>query len=243
MARLSNCEFPEPGAYMMTLRETATSLEAGALAEHYLVSHGKSGGLGSFVAHEPLGLARGDRVVIDSPRGREIGTILCLAGVRQSRLLGAVSSGTIVRPLNSADEIVLDQARVLEHRLFEASRQLAQSQNLPLEILDVDVFIEGRAVLQFVGAELAELDAFAQALSASFQLDIRLENLALPEEPADLEAHGCGKPDCGKAEGGGCSTCSTGGGCSSCGTGATDLRPYVSHLRTQMEAANRTPLL
>jgi cell fate regulator YaaT (PSP1 superfamily) len=211
-------------------------------AEHFLVSYGKSGGLGSFSVSEPLALERGDLVVVDTPRGRELGTVLCPASVRQARLLGAVASGTIIRPLSSDDDSALEEAHVLSRRLFDAGRQLAQSRELALEILDVDVFFEDRAVLQFIGDDLPELDAFAQALSDSFHLDIRLENLALPQAPA--ESHGCGKPDCGKTAGGGsCSTCSTGGGCSSCGSGATDLRPYFAHLREQMDAGQRTSLL
>ncbi len=211
-------------------------------AEHYIISYGKSGGLGSFSTPEPLTLDRGDRVVIDSPRGREVGTVLCPASVRQARLLGAVASGTIVRPLSVADQVTLESSQTLSQQLFDASRQLACERELPLEILDVDVFLEGQAVVQFIGADVPMLDTFAQALGNRFQLGIRLENLALPQEPA--EAHGCGKPDCGKTDGGGgCSTCSTGGGCSSCGSGATDLRPYFSHLREQMDTAQRTNLL
>ena len=47
--------------------------------EHYLVSHGRSGGLGRFSAPPSSKLNRGDRVLIDSPRGREVGTVLCEA--------------------------------------------------------------------------------------------------------------------------------------------------------------------
>jgi cell fate regulator YaaT (PSP1 superfamily) len=211
-------------------------------AEHFLVSYGKSGGLGSFSAAEPLALERGDRVIVDTPRGRELGTVLCPASVRQARLLGAVASGTIIRPVTTADDATMAEACSLSQRLFEAGRQLAQSRELSLEILDVDVFFEDRALLQFIGADIPELDTFAQTLSDSFHVDIRLENLALPQAPAEVQ--GCGKPDCGKTAGGGsCSTCSTGGGCSSCGSAATDLRPYFAHLREKMEVGQRTSLV
>ena len=221
---------------------TEKALEEGSPPEHYLVSHGKSGGLGSFTTQVPCLLRRGDRVIIDSPRGREVGTILCPANIRQARILGAVASGAILRPFAPADEITLLRTRALEERLFEAGRRLAKAQVLPMEILDVDVLLQDRAILQFVGTEDTALDAFVQSLSQTFQLDIRLENLAQAPE-VEEESHGCGKPDCGKAEGGGCSTCSTGGGCSSCGTGATDIRPYFAHLRAQLEATQRTSLL
>src|SRR5579863_4671102 len=94
-------------------------------AEQFLVSYGKSGGLGSFSAAQPLALERGDRVIVDTPRGRELGTVLCPASVRQSRLLGAVASGAIVRPVTTADDVTLADACSLGRRLFEAARQLA----------------------------------------------------------------------------------------------------------------------
>jgi hypothetical protein len=214
-----------------------------APAEFYVVSHGKSGGLGSFNTREPLLLRRGHRVLVDGPRGREIGTVLCPANVRQSRSLGAVASGTIVRPVTAADDATLKRLRVQEQQLFEAARRLARAHALPIEILDVDLLWSNAAVLQFVGPEEAPLEAFVRALSRDCQCDVRLENLALPEEPAEPASQGCGKPDCGKAGGGSCSTCSSGGGCSSCGSTKTDLRPYFAHLRAQMEAGKRTPLL
>ena len=214
------------------------------LHEHYLVSHGKSGGLGCFSLAEPHCFARGARVVLDGPRGREIGTILGPANVRQARLLGAVASGTIVRPLTETDQPTLSRLHELEDRLFEAGRQLARDQALPIEILDIDLLFQGPAIMQFVGEDDPRLDEFAQSLSRAFQIELRLENLALPKEESHEESQGCGKPDCGRTEGGGggCSTCSTGGGCSSCGSGKVDLRDYFGQLRTKMENAQRTPL-
>ncbi|MCI0376711.1 MAG: hypothetical protein L0215_03820 [Gemmataceae bacterium] len=210
--------------------------------EFYVVSHGKSGALGNFAVAEKLAPARGQRVVIQSKRGLELGAVLCPASVRQSRLLGAQSSGTILRLVESEDEAALTRLQALGHQIFDAGRRLAREQSLPLEILDVDMLLDGQALLQYVGGESDQIDAFADALEQSFALKIRLENLALP---APHEEHGgCGKPDCGRTEGGGgCSTCGSGGGCSSCGSGHVDLRPYFAHLRTKMEEQRRVPLV
>src|SRR5207253_8508299 len=112
----------------------------------------------------PQPLRRGDRVLIDTPRGREAGTVLCPASVRQSRLLGAVTSGAIIRTLTPADDATLIQMRATEQRLFDAGRELARTQGLPLEILDVDMLFEERAVLQVVGVDETPLDAFVGAL-------------------------------------------------------------------------------
>jgi cell fate regulator YaaT (PSP1 superfamily) len=216
----------------------ASSVEAGLC---YLVSHGKSGGVGGFLSQLPFALNRGDRVVLDSARGREVGTVLCAAETRQARLLANAASSLILRLVSEADETDLIRSRKTAREIFEAGRRLALEQAVPVEILDVDVFLQDRAIVQFVGPTATALEAFAQKLGETFRLDIRLENLAVEREVE--HTHGCDKPDCGKTAGGGCSTCATGGGCSSCGSGAADLRPYFAHLRSKMENDSRVSLV
>jgi hypothetical protein len=211
-------------------------------AFQYVVSFGKGGGLGVFTAAEPLALRRGDRVVIGSPRGTEAGTVLCAATIGQARLLGATASGPLLRPLGPDDGARLTGFEQLAQRLFAAARRHAQAERLALEILDVEVLLDGQqAIVQFVGAE-PQLDGFAEALERDFDLQIRLENLAQPSETSHEEHGGCDKPDCGRSAGG-CTTCSTGGGCSSCGSKKVDMRDYFGHLREKMEKNQRQPLL
>lgn len=217
-----------------------------AAAHQYVVSFGKGGGVGVFTAPEPVPLRRGDRVVVQSPRGIEAGSVLCAATLGQARLLGATAAGPLLRPLGTDDDALLRDLRQRARQLFETARRQAQDECLALEILDAEILMdEQQAILQFVGDE-PELDGFAQALEQRFGLQIRLENLAQPSAPAEEVEHaGCGKPDCGRAEGGegGCTTCSTGGGCSSCASGSkVDLRDYFGHLREKMQKDQRRPL-
>ena len=53
----------------------------------YLATHGQSSHLGRFVSSGPLDLKRGDRVVIQTDRGLEIGNVLCPASENHVRLL------------------------------------------------------------------------------------------------------------------------------------------------------------
>ncbi len=209
-------------------------------ADQFVVSFGKGGAVGVFNAPAPLALRRGDRVVIRTPRGTEVGSVLCPASVRQARLLGATTTGDLLRPLAADDAARMPELLQCASRLFEAARQQAHEEQLAVEILDAEVLLDGRqAILQFLGDE-PNLDAFAHALERRFTLEIRLENLAQPASPAE-EHGGCDKPDCGRGAGG-CTTCSTGGGCSSCGSGKVDMRDYFAHLRDKMEKNQRRPL-
>ena len=213
--------------------------------DQYLVSHGKSGIVGVFTCVELLTLPRGAEVIVQTTRGIEIGTVLGPASLKQARLIGATSSGSLVRCIAPDDDAPRAEIRSVEQQIFDTSRAWAMRDALDLEILDVDLLFDGRqAIVQFVGNEV-QTEAFALTLEQHFNLAIRFENLAAAH-PRDENEHGCDKPDCGRTAdggGGGCTTCSTGGGCSSCGTTKkVDMREYFGHLRTKMEAKQRIPL-
>jgi hypothetical protein len=210
--------------------------------DQFVVSHGKSGALGVFTSAETMKLRRGQAVLIQSTRGLEIGTVLCPATLRQARILGATSSGQLLRRLTLDDEARRDELAIMGQRIFGTSRAWAQRDGMALEILDVDLMFDGlQAIVQFIGSD-TDTEKFAYALGQYFAIAVRLENLAAHEPAEEEHEHGgCDKSDCGRtAGGGGCTTCSTGGGCSSCGSGKTDLKEYFGHLRTKMES--RIPL-
>jgi hypothetical protein len=207
--------------------------------DQFVVSYGKSGALGVFTSSEFLFLRRGQRVLVKTSRGTEVGSVLCPASIMQARLLGASSSGLLLRVLTLQDESDHDRLAGIEQSIFETGRAWAKRDGLELEILDVNVLFDGAiAIVQFVGND-AGSKSLAEALEQRFALAVRLENLTAAKE--EHEHFHCDKPDCGRANGGdGCTTCGAGGGCSTCGSGATDLREYFGHLRAKMES--RIPL-
>ena len=215
-----------------------------AACEQYVVSFGKDAALGCFTAPEPIALRRGDAVLLKTPRGIEVGEVLCPASIRQARLLGAQVRGDLLRRLADDDRTRSTDLESRGRMLLDAAHALSAEQDLNLIVLDAEVLFDGRqAMLQVLHPNPDELAGFVHALSARVGLEVRLTNLAQPLPADEPEVSGCGKPDCGSG-GGGCTSCSTGGGCSSCGPpGGVDVRPYFAHLRAQMEASNRVPLL
>jgi len=215
--------------------------------DYYLVNHGKNGALGSFRVSAPLALRRGEKVVLETSLGLEVGAVLGPASVLQSRRLG--DAGMILRRVQHSDEFELLQGKARADALFDQARILCRRLNLDLELLDVDLSLDGRqALLLVLAGDNVNADPLIEELERLFAMDIKIQNRAAPAPLTEVEEEaGCGKPDCGKkddAEGGGCTSCSTGGGCSTgCGSKGVDLRDYFSHLRTKMEADNRVPLL
>jgi cell fate regulator YaaT (PSP1 superfamily) len=204
-------------------------------SHEYLVSYGSSGGFGRFAAGPGLPCNRGERVVIESRRGLEVGVILCRATDQHVRFLPAQGGGRLLRRASDDDEQTLGQLRQKAQDLFQLCRGLARQLGLQLEILDVELLLDGQqAIIQHLAPAECDASALIAALASDHGLTVRLENLALTTDPGE-EHGGCGKPDCGRiGGGGGCSSCGS-GGCSACGGGKVDMRQYFAHLRSQME--------
>jgi cell fate regulator YaaT (PSP1 superfamily) len=212
-----------------------------ATAAEYLVSHGKTGAFGRFLSSCKERFVRGDRVVLESDRGLTLGTVLCEATARQVRLLEHLSCGRVLRRAGPEDARAHELALHRERQIYEVSRALALEFQLPMEIVDAELTLDGqRLILQFLLGESHDLTSLVDKLAKQFSTEVWLENLAV--STADHHQSGCGKPDCGRLNNsGGCDTCGS-GGCSSCGGGKIDLRPYFAHLRDQLDA-RRTSLM
>lgn len=201
----------------------------------YLVSFGVTGEFTRFRSAESL--QRGDRVVLRGNRGLELGTVLREATAHLNGMLADNLVGDVVRRATPDDEAFGQSNQKQSQQLFEKCRRLAAAMNLPLEVLDVEIPLQGQATLHILGFEgQALIDALARQ-----GIEATLHNLAVPPEPA-----GCGEPDCGQTKGG-CSSCSSGGGCGTgCGSPqmTRDVSEYFAALRKKMEGQyQRTSLL
>ena len=205
----------------------------------YLVSFGLTGEFGRFRAAGPLALPPGRPCGGAQHRGVEIAEVLREAAPGHAHYLPDTSSVncSAVPPLKtSAAEIELRP----EPAAFERGRQLAAELDLPLELLDVEVLLDGlHAVLHHLrdGPRSA---SFCQHAGARIRSAHHIGRSDAPQESADHEDeehHGCGRPNCGQETGGGCGTCGS-GGCGTCG----QADPHFAQLREQMEN-HRTALL
>jgi cell fate regulator YaaT (PSP1 superfamily) len=203
--------------------------------QEYIVGYGLAGDFGRFRAGAPLELGRGDRVVVRSGRGLEVGEVLRPATPRHALFLPNTSVGELLRPAGAEDEAQAAAARERAARVLRRGGELAGALGLPLALLDAEVLLGGdRAVLHLVRWEQADVRELVSGLAREFDLHVELADLSAPaDEPA-----GCGS--CG--DGGGCGSCGSGGGCGSCGTAAPEeVREHFAGLREKME--KRVPLL
>lgn len=202
----------------------------------FLVRYGRPGFIGRFGS--ALALARAEKVVVRGPRGVELGEVLV------SPEDANPTDGEVLRIATSADDD--DAARLGVHGQQLLAGATAMEPALPLAFVDVEVTLDGTAILHAVAWEACDASPHLERLAARFGLAVKL--LDLSQVAAAKDPTGCGKPNCGSESGG--SSCGTGGGCSSgsCSRGsvksADELTAYFADLRRQMESAGlvRTPL-
>jgi len=191
----------------------------------YWASYGLCGFLGNFAA--AVECNRGAKVVVESPRGLEVATVLEAVDER----FNVESSGRVVRAAVEGDRLCAE--RLLQQAAADAA-------TLPVLIADAELLLDGTLILHVMPFDDVDLTEWVTQFSATLALKVRLLNLAdLPREKR--EAKGCGEANCG--EGG----CGTGGGCStgSCSKGkvktSAEMTAYFASLRKSLDG-KRTSL-
>jgi hypothetical protein len=211
----------------------------------YLLSYGLLGEFGRFRSSRPLALRRGDRAVVKSHRGLEVARVLRQATPRHAHFLPNTTVGQLLRLVTAADEATEAGMRKRAGGLLQRGNHLAHELDLPLQLLDAEVLLDGRhAGLHHQRWAECDVRPLESTLSREYDLHLWLTDLTRPASPAppepEGEAHGCGREGCGQAAGG-CSSCGA-GGCGTCGAARPrDVQAYFAGLREQME--RRTPLL
>jgi hypothetical protein len=205
--------------------------------QDYLLSYGNAGDFGRFYSTASLLLPRGARAIIRSARGLEFGTVLCPTSPAHTSHLPNTSVGQLLRLATADDERSALAMKERARDIFRKGRELAVDLGLPIELLDVEVLLDGEhAVLHHLCWADCDMRPFVSALSKQHDLHIELQDLSRIEE-------GCGRPDCGRGAGG-CSTCGNDGGCGSCGSHTeAEVKAYFGELREKMSGPRRTPLL
>ncbi len=141
---------------------------------------------------------RGDRVVIRSDRGTEIGEVLCLATDRTAQFLPNPAPGLILREATAAD---LDsEARLVERARqgMAACREFVAQRRLQMDLVDVEaIFGDERMVFYYVSEKRVDFRDLVKDLARTLQTRIEMRQIGVRDEAKLLADYGdCGKPVC-----------------------------------------------
>jgi cell fate regulator YaaT (PSP1 superfamily) len=166
-----------------------------------IVRYGAMGLTGRFV-HSMAQWRCGERVVIKSDRGQEIGVVVCAWGGCAAP--GGVSPqvrGEVLRPATHADEVEARHLVESERREFTYAKQCIAARALPMKMVAVEHLFGGdRIVFYFVSESRVDFRALVRDLAHEFQTRIEMRQIGVRDEARLLgDFERCGRPLCCRA--------------------------------------------
>ncbi len=165
----------------------------------YIVRHGAMRMLGIFALARFVKVDRGDRAVIVTERGHEVGDVLCPATPQAAAALPDPTRGEILRRMTDEDcrkqdEIALDQ----KGRGFEMAVDLIRQHHLPMQLVEVERLFGGeRVVFYFLAEGRVDFRELVKSMAREFKSRIELRQIGVRDEAKLLADYGdCGKPVC-----------------------------------------------
>src|SRR4051812_43385351 len=117
------------------------------MAISYIVRYGQMRFLGEFQGLTDRDHPRGQRVVVRTDRGTELGEVLCRATDRTAAFLENPARGDILRVASAEDlEAEARQARRQQEGL-STCREFASRRRLQMDLVDVEVILGGERMV------------------------------------------------------------------------------------------------
>ena len=173
----------------------------------YLVRYGAMGWVGRFGSVERIACSHGDRVVVQTSRGVEIGEILAPpadGSDDQDDAGNYQPAGEVLRGLTAEDEQQHDQSqRNGLSGVFEQCQKLLSDRDVAVDVIDCErLFDDETIVLYFLGEESTEMQPITEELGKLWQAKVLFNPVIEPVvEPGGCGSGGCGNGGCGS---GGC---------------------------------------
>jgi cell fate regulator YaaT (PSP1 superfamily) len=141
---------------------------------------------------------RGQKVVVRSDRGTELGDILCPASDRTARFLPNPVQGEILRLVTAEDGAY--EARLAEQRnvYFTTCQELIAKRRLQMDLVDVEI-IHGRerVVFYYLAEKRVDFRELVKDLARALRTRIEMRQIGVRDEAKLLADYGdCGKPVC-----------------------------------------------
>lgn len=164
----------------------------------FVVRYGQLRFLGDFEAGADFVFQRGQRVVVKSDRGTEIGEVLCEATERAARLLENPGRGQILRPAGPDDLAAEGKLADVRRAGFAAGLEFIAKRRLQMDLVDVEVILgRERVVFYYLSEKRVDFRELVKDLARSMQTRIEMRQIGVRDEAKLLADYGdCGKPVC-----------------------------------------------
>jgi cell fate regulator YaaT (PSP1 superfamily) len=141
---------------------------------------------------------RGQKVVVRSDRGHEIGEVLCPATDRTAKFLENPLRGDMVRVASEEDRGIVACLPARQSDGMAACREFIQKRKLQMELVDVEAILGGeRLVFYYIAEKRVDFRELVKDLARALQTRIEMRQIGVRDEAKILADYGdCGKPVC-----------------------------------------------
>jgi cell fate regulator YaaT (PSP1 superfamily) len=154
--------------------------------------------LGEFRGLEGMSHPRGQRVVVQTDRGTELGEVLCPASDRTARFLENPARGEVFRVATEADLAAHAALTQRQKEGFAACREFIARRRLQMDLVDVEAILGGeRMVFYYLAEKRVDFRELVKDLARALRTRIEMRQIGVRDEAKLLADYGdCGKPVC-----------------------------------------------
>lgn len=140
----------------------------------------------------------GDRVIVRSDRGTEIGTILCEATATALDSMTEPTEGRIIRRMSADDQAQWNHLESKTADDLKVCQRCVDALRLKMELVDVERVLGGeRMVIYFLAEERVDFRQLVRDVAKEFQTRIEMRQIGVRDEAKLLADYGdCGQPIC-----------------------------------------------
>jgi cell fate regulator YaaT (PSP1 superfamily) len=168
------------------------------MSKTFVVRYGRMRFLGEYAGVAEQEHPRGQRVVIRSDRGMELGEVLCPATQRTALFLQNPVKGEILRPATAEDLAAMTRLHEVQSKGFATGREFIAHRRLQMDLVDVETLLGGeRMVFYYLAEKRVDFRELVKDLARAFQTRIEMRQIGVRDEAKLLADYGdCGKPVC-----------------------------------------------
>ena len=168
------------------------------MVQTYVVRYGRMRFLGEYNGLEGQEHPRGQRVVVRSDRGIEMGEVLCPVSDRTKPFMPDQIHGEILRPATAEDNE--QEARIALDRdsYFNICLEFVAKRRLQMDLVDLEIIYgRERIVFYYLAEKRVDFRDLVKDLARSFRTRIEMRQIGVRDEAKLLADYGdCGKPVC-----------------------------------------------
>jgi len=168
------------------------------MTKTYIVRYGRMRQLGEYAGLAGQEHPRGQRVMVRSDRGTEMGEVLCPATDRTTLFLENPVQGEILRLATAEDVAAEARLTEIQDRGFTTCGEFIAKRRLQMDLVDVEAIYGGeRMVFYYLAEKRVDFRELVKDLARALQTRIEMRQIGVRDEAKLLADYGdCGKPVC-----------------------------------------------